>query len=112
MKEIHELTSLNEIEAFIVENKLSFIYISRPECTVCHAVLPKLRELLTHYPHIQLGLINANQVKEVAARFLTFSVPTLLLFIDQREYIRADRFVRFDQLNEQIEQVYRFAYNN
>lgn len=109
MKEILELTSLNEVERFINKNKLSFLYISRPECAVCHAILPKLRELLAHYPHIQLGLINANQVKAVAARFLTFSVPALLLFMDQKEYIRADRFVRFEQLNEQIEQVYCFV---
>lgn len=46
MKEAAELTSMVSIEKFITDHQLSFIYISRPQCTVCHAVLPQLRALL------------------------------------------------------------------
>ncbi|MNH98456.1 Thioredoxin [compost metagenome] len=109
MKELHELTSMDRVEAFLEKHKLNFLYISRPECSVCHAILPKLRELLDHYPQIYLGHINANQVEEVAAKFLVFTVPTLLLMVEKKEYIRSDRFVRFDQLAEQIEQVYELV---
>jgi thiol-disulfide isomerase/thioredoxin len=106
MKELYELTSLDEIEAFLDKHKLGILYVSRPDCNVCHAILPKLRELLVHYPQIHLGHINAKQVEAVAARFMIFAVPTILVMIEQKEYLRADRFVRFDQLNEQIEQIY------
>lgn len=105
----HELTSLNEVEAFLEKNKLCMIYVSRPECSVCHALIPKLREMLVHYPHIHFGHINANQVEAVAAKFLIFTVPTILLTMDQKEYIRANQFVRFDQLKTQIDRVYQFA---
>jgi len=103
---IHELTSLDKVDAFLLEHKLSFLYVSRPECSVCHAILPKLQELLMHYPHIQLGHINANQIEAIASRFMIFAVPTMLLMVEQKEYLRADRFVRMDRLNEQIEQIY------
>lgn len=53
MKELHELTSMSMVETFLEQNKLSFLYISRPECSVCHAILPKLREFLNPYPQIQ-----------------------------------------------------------
>lgn len=109
MKEIHELTSLDMVEAFLERNKLSFLYVSRPECSVCHAILHKLRELLEQYPRIYLGHVKANQVEAVAARFLVFAVPTMLLMIDQKEYVRADRFVRFDHLNQQIKQIYKIV---
>ncbi len=109
MKEIHVLTSLNDIEAFLEKYKLCFLYVSRPECSVCHALLPKLQDMLVHYPHIHLGHINANQVETVAAKFLVFTVPTLLLMLDQKEYVRANQFVRLDQLNAQIEQLYSNA---
>ncbi len=105
MKELYELTSLDEVDVFIEKHKWSLLYISRPECTVCHAVLPKLRELLVHYPQIYLGHINANQVEAIAAKFLTFTVPTMILMIEQKEYLRADRFVRFDDLNKLIERI-------
>jgi len=106
MRELQELTSMDGVEQFIEKHKWSFLYISRQECTVCHSVLPKLRELLIHYPEIYLGHINANQVEAIAAKFLTFSVPTMILMVEQKEYLRADRFVRFDDLNKQIERIY------
>ena len=109
MKEVHELSSLDMVEAFLEKYKLSFLYVSRPECSVCYAILPKLRELLEHYPQIYLGHVNANQVEAVAGKYSIFAVPTMLLIIEQKEYFRADRFVRFDDLHEQIKQIYEFV---
>ncbi|AEI41767.1 thioredoxin family protein [Paenibacillus mucilaginosus] len=110
MTKLDELTSLERIEAFIEENEWSFLYISRPDCNVCHALLPKLKELLDHYPLIRLGHIDASKVEAVAAKFMVFTVPSLLLIIEGKEYMRENRFVRFDRLNEQLEQMYE-AYN-
>ncbi|MFF2019908.1 MULTISPECIES: thioredoxin family protein [Paenibacillus] len=106
MKEITEITSIEMAHEFLEKNELSFLYVSRPECSVCHAILPKLRELLDAYPQIHLGHIDANVVEEVASQFLIFTVPVMLLMAGQREYIRADRFVVFDRLQEQLEQIY------
>ncbi|WP_338789549.1 hypothetical protein [Metabacillus sp. FJAT-53654] len=69
-------------------------------------MLPKLRELLDHYPLISLGHIDASKVEEVAEKFLILTTPILLLIIDQKEYIREDRFVRFERLKEKVEQIY------
>lgn len=55
MKEMTELHSLVSIENFIKQHKFSFIYISRPACTVCHAVLPQLRIVLDQFPNIKIG---------------------------------------------------------
>ncbi|MBR8664346.1 MULTISPECIES: thioredoxin family protein [Bacillus] len=107
MKEITELTSMVAIEKFITGHKLSFIYISRPQCTVCHAVLPQLRVLLTRFPKIKLGHINADRVEEVAGRFSVFTVPVLLLFIEGTECLREARFVHFEQLEQKLKRVYQ-----
>lgn len=88
MKELTELHSLDAIEHFINQHQFSFIYISRPDCTVCHAVLPQLRIVLDQFPAISLGHINADNVEEVAGRFSVFTVPVLLLFIDGTEFLR------------------------
>lgn len=69
MKEMTELHSLDSIENFIKQHKFSFIFISRPGCTVCHAVLPQLRIVLDQFPNIKLGHINADDVAEVAGHF-------------------------------------------
>lgn len=107
MKEMTTLHSLNSIENFIKQHQFSFIYISRPGCTVCHAVLPQLRILLDQFPNITLGHINADEVEEVVSRFSVFTVPVLLLFIDGTEFLREARFVHFEQLEERLQRVYR-----
>lgn len=106
MKKLNELTTLKMIEEFLENHELSFLYVSTPECSTCHAILPKLRELLEPYPLIHLGHIDASQVKEVAEKFLILTAPIMLLMIDQKEYLREDRFVRFDRLKEKLEQIY------
>lgn len=106
MKEVYELTTIEMAEEFLKNHALSFLFVSRPDCSVCHAILPKLRELLDNYPLIHLGHIDAAKVEEVAEKFLIFTVPIMLLIIDGKEYIREDRFVRFEQLEEKLDQIY------
>ncbi|MCY8939689.1 thioredoxin family protein [Peribacillus frigoritolerans] len=106
MKKVNELTTLKMVEEFLENHELSFLYLSTPECSTCHAILPKLRELLDHYPLIHLGHIDASKVEEVAGKFLILTAPIMLLMIDQKEYLREDRFVRFDHLKKKLEQIY------
>src|SRR5699024_12168907 len=92
MKEFKQLTSMNDIDQFIEQNQLSFIYISRPGCSVCHGLLPQVQSLMEKYPKIQLGHVDAEEVEAIAGRFSIFTVPVLLLFVDGKEYVReADR---------------------
>lgn len=107
MKEVYELTTLREIENFLKDYELSFLYISKPDCSICHALLPKLKELLSHYPIIRLRHIDASKVEEVAGKFLILSAPMMLLFIEQKEYLREDRFVRLSLLKEKLDYIYQ-----
>ncbi|WP_313957949.1 thioredoxin family protein [Paenibacillus xylanexedens] len=88
------------------DRSLVLLYVSQEDCTVCHAILPKLKTLLTDYPHIQLVQVDAQQVPEVAGQFLIFSVPTLIMFYDQKELFREGRFVQFESLEKRIDQIY------
>jgi thiol-disulfide isomerase/thioredoxin len=106
MKEVEDLESYAKVEAFINGHELSFLYVSRPECSVCHAILPKLRTLLDKFPRIYLGHVNANDVEEIAGNLSIFTAPTLLLFIDGKEFLREDRFVRFADLEEKLTRMY------
>ncbi|MFC3886254.1 thioredoxin family protein [Bacillus songklensis] len=106
MREMVELTSLEMIDGFIKEHSLSFLYISRTNCSVCHALLPQVRDLMIHFPFIQLGHINADKLEEIAGHFSIFTVPVLLLFVDGKELLREARFVHLEQLKEKIKKIY------
>ncbi|AHM66170.1 MULTISPECIES: thioredoxin family protein [Paenibacillus] len=98
-----ELTSIEEIDSFIEINPLSMLYVSQEDCNVCHAIYPKLKTMLKLYPKLALARVNASQVEEITGRFLIFSVPTILIFLDGREYLREGRFVQFEQLKKQLQ---------
>jgi thioredoxin-like negative regulator of GroEL len=106
MREFTELTSISQADTFIAENQLAFLYISRNNCSVCHALLPQVKKLMDKFPDIQLGHIVADNVEEVAGRFSVFTVPVLLLFAEGKEYVREARIVHMDKLEEKIERIY------
>lgn len=112
MREIEELTSLDMVENFTHKHSLSFLYISRPDCSVCHALLPQVLELMDQFPRIQLGHINADTVEEIAGKFSIFTVPVLLLLIEGKEYLREARMVHLDQFTQKINKIYELYTNN
>lgn len=107
MREFTELTSIEAIDSFIGSNELSFLYISLPNCSVCHGLLPQVQQLMEKYPKIHLGHIDASDVEEVAGHFSVFTAPVLLLFVNGKEYIREARIVHMQLFDEKVEKVYK-----
>lgn len=106
---MQELQSIETVKQFISEHSLSFIYISRTNCGVCHALKPQIEELLTQYPNIHAASVNADHVEEIAGHFSIFTVPVMLFFIDGKEYIREARFVHVESLQEKLTKLYQMA---
>ncbi len=104
-----ELTSITAVERFINDHRFSFIYISRANCGVCHALMPQVKHLLEEFPVIRLGHVNADEVEEIAGRFLVLTVPALLLFVEGKEMIREARFVPMESLQKRISKIYTFV---
>ncbi|WP_085993518.1 thioredoxin family protein [Oceanobacillus senegalensis] len=107
MRQFKDLTKMKEIEHFIHNHQLSLLYISKPNCSVCHSLLPQVQELMDKYPEIQLGHINTADVEEVAGRFDIFTVPVLLLFWEGKEYLREARIVHMDLLEDKLDRIYK-----
>lgn len=103
------LTTIEEVHALIEENQFSFLYISRENCSVCHTLLPQVKEVVLRFPKIQFAFINADDVEEIAGHFSIFTVPAMLLFIDGKEYIREARFVHIDELEKKINKLYHLV---
>lgn len=45
--------SIEDLDAFVNEEMLSIVYVSRPGCSVCHGLLPQVEDLLADYPKIK-----------------------------------------------------------
>ncbi|MBD8005339.1 thioredoxin family protein [Bacillus sp. Sa1BUA2] len=103
MNSVH---SLEEIQTTINENKLTLLYISRPDCSVCHGLLPQVEELLEEFPSVASIHADADRIPEIAGEYSIFTVPVVLVFVEGKELIRKARFVPIGELREQLE---RFA---
>ncbi|WP_246055184.1 thioredoxin family protein [Pseudalkalibacillus caeni] len=97
--------SLEELERHIKDEKLFLIYLSQPECSVCHALLPKVESLLEKFPEIYSMHVDMLEIPETAGRFSIFTVPALLLFAEGKEVMRQARFVRVEELEHNFSKI-------
>lgn len=106
MRYFQELTNLEMMEQFIDNTKLSLIYVSKTNCSICHALLPQVQKLMQKYPRMELGQINVDTVREVAGQWSLFTAPVLLLFLDGKEISRDARIVHMDLFEQKLDKIY------
>lgn len=99
--------SLEELENIIKSEIGVLLYFSGENCNVCHALRPKFKELFdSKFPKIKQIYLDAHQNPQISAHFRVFSVPTMLVFLDGREFLREGRAVSLHQLEDKLSRVY------
>jgi len=103
-KTLSDLNELNEV----LKNELAVVlYFSSPSCNVCHVLRPKLMEALEkEYPQIGRYHADIALTPEIAAEFQIFSAPTIIVFLEGREFIRKGRAMSVDGLLQEIKRPY------
>lgn len=92
-------------------NKAVCFYLSTPECNVCKVLKPKVTEMLeVDFPSIFFCYVDLNEAKEISGQLSIFSVPTILVYFEGKETIRASRNVHLDELREQIDRYYKMIF--
>ena len=79
------------------------VYFSGENCNVCHALRPKFKELFDkEFPLIKQIYLDAEENVEISVHNQVLSVPTMLVFLDGKEFIREGRSVSLYQLKEKL----------
>lgn len=99
MKKVYTLA---DIQTTISENKFSLLYISRDNCSVCHGLLPQIEEVLENFPIVKAVHVDADDVPEIAGQFSIFTVPVVLVFVEEKEMIRKARFVPVEEFRAEL----------
>ncbi len=83
------------------------LYFSAPTCNVCHALKPKLLEAFdTNFKQLSVISIDISKTPEIASHFGVFSIPTLLVYLDGKEFLRKSRHMSVDQVVAEIKRPY------
>lgn len=92
------LTSLEMLDSLNQSNDPYILYVSTEDCNVCKSIFPKMMESIKN-KKVDVYSIDASNHQEIAGQLLVFSVPTIIVMVDQKEAYRESRFIQFDQFD-------------
>jgi len=92
----------------VIKNEIGvLLYFSGESCNVCHALRPKFKELFENdFPQIKQIYLDAMENQEISSHYQVLSVPTIIVFMDGREFAREGRSVSLHKLTEQLKRPY------
>ena len=103
----HENPTLEELQNTLREEIGVLLYFSGENCNVCHALRPKFKELFDkEFPQIKQIYLDAHENVEISVHYQVFSVPTMIVFLDGREFVREGRAVSMHKMTEQLKRPY------
>ncbi|BGE81521.1 thioredoxin [Staphylococcus petrasii] len=98
-----QLNSIEQFHQFIETHPLAVIHVMRDHCSVCHAVLPQIQDIVSEYSHATFGVINQSKVEAIAGELSIFTVPVDLIFLDGKEMHRQARFIDMQSFEHQLQ---------
>jgi len=106
------LKSFDDLIKLVEESPAVCFYLSTPECNVCKVLKPKVIEMLVKdFPKIEFHYVDLNEAKEISGQLSVFTVPTILIFFDGKEIIRASRNIHIEKLRELINRYYKMIFD-
>lgn len=86
------------------------VYFYNETCAPCIILRPKIIEMMEEFfPKMDLLFINST-LKDITAEFQVYENPTILVFFEQKEYIRKSKYVSIQELKESIQRYYSMVY--
>jgi thiol-disulfide isomerase/thioredoxin len=78
---------------------------------VCKVLKPKIYELLQNeFPKIKFRYIDVKKTPEISAQNNIFTVPTILIYFEGKEFVRRSRNIGITELKNLIERPYKLMF--
>lgn len=101
------MQTIENINNTIKENMAVMVYFSAPTCNVCHALKPKLLEALeSNFSEFVVESVDISSEEDIAPHFGVFAIPTVLIFLDGKEFLRKSRHMSVDEVMNEIRRPY------
>jgi len=101
------MIDLIQLKQLIVNNKAVLVYFSGQNCSVCEVLKPKIQNSFKEeFPKIKQIYIDASASKEITSNYGIFSVPTLLIFFEGKEFYRMGKNISVHQFINDVRRPY------
>lgn len=106
------MQNIESIDNIIKENPAVMLYFSAPTCNVCHALKPKLLEAIDeNFETFEIVSIDVSTDADIAAHYSVFAIPTVLVFLDGREFLRKSRHMSVGEVINEIKRPYEIMFS-
>jgi thioredoxin-like negative regulator of GroEL len=101
------MQNIDDIKKTIDEKMAVMLYFWAPTCNVCHALKPKLLEAIkSNFKEFEIISIDTSLEQEIAANFSIFAIPSVLVFLGGKEFLRKSRHMSVDEVVQEIKRPY------
>ena len=101
------INSFDDLQEKIKSNMATLVYFSSPTCGVCQVLQPKIMQAVQEqYPEIKKCNVDISITPEISSEYQVLSAPTVILFLEGKEFIRKYRTISVDQLIGEIKRPY------
>ena len=92
-----EEPAITDFKQILKLHPVVIAYFSTPDCNVCKVLRPKVKELVQGYQMVKFIYIDTTEQPALAGQYIVFTVPTIILFVEEKE---SKRFSRSFSLSE------------
>lgn len=104
--------TLQQFQTYLATNPAFMLYFYNNTCGVCHTLWPRVEALMNEkFPQIDLIRVQAGESRELAGQLRMLSVPGMLLFLEGREYFRANGMIAMHELEARISRPYELMFD-
>jgi thiol-disulfide isomerase/thioredoxin len=103
----HTIKSKDEFDKIVRDELAVLFYFSTPTCNVCQALKPKINDAFEkNFPKIKRYFIDSLATPDIPATLGIFSVPTILVYFDSKEFVRESRNLSVDAFIQKTKRAY------
>ena len=102
-----QIEKLEELQNSINTGNPVLVYFSGENCSVCKVLKPKIEdEIKENFPKMKICEVQTDLYKELTAYFMVFSLPTILVYFDKKEFKRYGRNISIPIFIEELKRPY------
>lgn len=108
-----KVSDFEQVQSILKENDAVLLYFSGESCSVCKVLKPKITQSFTEtFPKIKLIEIPTDEALETTAKFGVFSLPIMILYVEQKEFLKRGRNVSVPLFIEEVRRIYELYFGS
>jgi len=101
------ISSIEEFDQLKNNREMFLLYLNNNNCSIGENVEPKVKGLLqNNFPEILFVNVNTDESQYLSSKLNFSDPPTLIFFIEGKEYLRKSRAFGIEELKKEVKRLY------